>query len=39
MAETATDLTKEQLNKLNKEWLSKGYMLNPDWHFIACIIR
>jgi hypothetical protein len=30
MAETATDLTKEQLNKLNKEWLSKGYMLNPD---------
>ena len=30
MAQTATDLTKEQLNKLNKEWLSKGYMLNPD---------
>lgn len=30
MAQTATGLTKEQLNKLNKEWLSKGYMLNPD---------
>lgn len=30
MAQTVTDLTKEQLNKLNKEWLSKGYMLNPD---------
>ena len=30
MAQTATDLTKEQLEALRKDLLSKGLMLNPD---------
>ena len=30
MAQTATDLTKEQLNVLKKELKSQGLLLNPD---------